>query len=192
VVFAQRMRPNDHFHPEQDRTQLMSAFFPDSPSQLAFDLSNVTSLFYGLLLQVAGERLGEDSVDALSRALFYRLGRLKTSATRAQKSDQYPFTGDVRDLVTVLVSAIYNASPEYQFWVERFDAAECIVHLTGVDRYYRAATALGIEQQLSWPVLHPFFEGIRDELGLQCVVSSALLSVERDARLHAKYRFQAC
>ena len=44
---------------------------------------------------------------------------------------------------------------------------------------------------LRWPMLHPFFEGIRDELGIVCQVESQLLAVGADARLSVRYVFRA-
>lgn len=190
LAFAHQMREHDRFHPRQDPERLLGAFYPESPAQLAQDLSQVTSLFYGLLLQVAADQFGREAVDPMSRSLFYRLGRAKAQATRASSADRHPFFGDVRDLITLLISAIYNASPEYVFHVERYDADECRVVLSGVDRYYRAARELGIVQLLRWPTLHPFFEGIRDELGIACEVDSQLLAVEPEARLRVRYVFR--
>jgi len=191
LSFARHMRTHDRFHPKQDPERLLRAFYPQSPSELALDLSTVTSLFYGLLLQVAAEQVGPEAVDAMSRALFYRLGRAKAAATRAQRAERHPFFGDVRDLITILISAIYNASPEYVFHVERYDAGECSVLLSGVDRYYRAARDLGLVELLRWPTLHPFFEGIRDELGVACEVESQLIAVEPEARLRVRYVFRS-
>ncbi|MFT3925531.1 MAG: hypothetical protein QM778_23530 [Myxococcales bacterium] len=190
LAFAQSMRSEDHFHPGQDARLLMGAFFPADPGELATDLSKVTSLFYGLLLQVMSEQMGAHAVDRASRALFYRLGRAKTRATRAQHASTPIFHGDVRDLVALLISAIYNASPEYVFHVEHYDERLCSVRLSGVDRYYRAAESLGLVDQLTWPTLHPFFEGIRDELGIDCDVRSELLQRHSDARLVTRYTFQ--
>jgi hypothetical protein len=190
LSFARHMRGADRFHPKQDEERLLRAFYPENPGELALDLSTVTSLFYGLLLQVAAEQVGPHAVDAMSRALFYRLGRAKASATRAQRADRHPFFGDTRDLITILISAIYNASPEYVFHVEHYDAEQCCVLLSGVDRYYRAARDLGLVEFLRWPTLHPFFEGIRDELGIACSVESQLIAVEHEARLRARYVFR--
>lgn len=190
LAFARTMRAQDGFHAQQDPELLLRAFYPPTPSALAEDLSRVTSLFYGLLLQVAGEQLGVQAVDALSRELFYRLGRMKAQATRDQRTEREAFHGDARDLVTVLIAAIYNASPEYVFHVERYDAEQCCVRLDGVDRYYRAARDLGLVEHLQWPTLHPFFEGIRDQLGIACEVESKLLAVDVEARLSARYVFR--
>jgi hypothetical protein len=147
-------------------------------------------MFYGLMLNVARDRFGAAVVDDLSREVFYRLGRMKSRATHTENRQQYPFYGDARDLVTTLIFAIYNASPEYEFAVDRYEPGACAVTLTGTDRYYRAASSLGIAEQLSWPALHPFFEGINDELGLQCQVRSELLAIEADARLRVRYVFE--
>jgi len=188
--FALRMRQHDRFHPEQDAEQLLRVFYPDNPGALASDLSMVTSLFYGILLKVAAEQVGPQRVDDLSRGLFYQLGRAKARATQSAREHEYTFFGDARDLVTILISAIYNASPEYVFEVERHGPELCSVLLTGVDRYYRAASELGLVQLLRWPTLHPFFEGIRDELGIACEVDSQLIAVESGARLSVRYQFR--
>jgi hypothetical protein len=37
---------------------------------------------------------------------------------------------------------------------------------------------------------HPFFEGIRDELGIACEVESQLIAVEPEARLSVRYVFR--
>lgn len=187
--FAASMRARDRLHPAQDKHALLATFFPATPAELALDLSNVTSMFYGLMLQVARDRFGAEVLDELSRTLFYRLGRAKSRATRSAKQEQFEFHGDARDLVTILLSAIYDASPEYEVTVERFEADLCIVHLSGVDRYYRAAVQLGIVEHLRWPTLHPFFEGVNDELSLDCDVHSQLLGVAERAELHARYVF---
>jgi len=186
---AQSLRDADRFHPAQHAGELMLTFFPESAGELALDLSNVTSMFYGLLLQVMGERFGAKEIDTMSREMFYRLGRLKARVTRERTQHRFTFYDDARDIVTILISAIYNASPEYEFCVERFDGERSEVSLTGVDRYYRAAGLLGLTQHLTWPALHPFFEGVNDELGLSCRVSSRLLSVSEGARLHTHYVF---
>jgi hypothetical protein len=184
------LRDRDRFHADQDRAALLETFFPDTTTDLVLDLSKVTSLFYGLLLQVTRDRFGAAEVDQISRELFYRLGRMKSRATRSERDQQYPFHGDARDLVTVLISAIYDASPEYEFVVEQYEPDVCVVMLAGADRYYRAASSLGIAHLLTWPALEPFFHGINDELGLQCRVRSELLAIETDARLRVRYVFE--
>lgn len=62
--------------------------------------------------------------------------------------------------------------------------------LAGTDRYYRAASSLGIVQHLTWPALQPFFEGINDELGLRCHIRSEILRIDADARLQVRYLFE--
>ena len=169
---------------------MLRTFFPEDASALAHDLSNVTSLFYGLMLQVTAEHVGPDAVDALSQQVFYRLGRAKSRATRNGKAAQHAFHGDARDMVTILIAAIYNASPEYEFQVLRFEPDLCEVRLSGVDRYYRAANLLGIAHTLTWPTLHPFFEGINDELGLGCQVASQIEERDGVERMDARYKFE--
>ncbi|GDX80856.1 hypothetical protein LBMAG42_26670 [Deltaproteobacteria bacterium] len=72
----------------------------------------------------------------------------------------------------------------------RYEASDCEIVLGGVDRYFRAATQVGLADQLTWPVLHPFFEGIRDELGVQCTVASRLVERGEGARLVSAFCFQ--
>jgi hypothetical protein len=189
LAFARQMRREDRFHPAQDAERLLAALYPATPSELALDLSRVTSLFYGLLLQVAHDQFGAEVIDAMSRALFYRLGRMKARAAHARHTGE--LHGDTRDLVTILIAAIYDASPEYVFQVERHEPDVCSVTLSGVDRYYRAASELNLVHHLRWPTLHPFFEGIRDELGIACDVESWLVAVKPGAHLTTRYLFQA-
>jgi hypothetical protein len=189
--FAQTLREGDRYHPMQDPSALMRAFFPETPCELALGLSNVVALFYGLMLQVVGDRFGGQEMAAISREFFYRLGRAKARATRTQPSAPQTFHGDVRDLVTTLIACVFNASPEYQFSVERYGPEYCVLELRGIDRYYRAAESLGLTQQLDWPPLPSFFEGIRDELGIRCHVQAELLGVDSSACLHARYSFCA-
>lgn len=183
------VRAFDRFHASQDSDAIVRTFFPPTTEALALDLSTVTSAFYGVMLVSFADVHGHAGIDAASQRFFYRLGRLKARGTYEQKHDQHTFTGDVRDLVTVLIAAIYNASPEYRFDVEEHTAERCVVHLSGTDRYYRAAQQLGIAEHLTWPTLHPFFEGAADELGIPARVASEILSAGPEAELHTRYVF---
>jgi len=185
------VRGNDRFHPSQDGDALVRTFFPPTAEALALDLSTVTSAFYAVMLQAFADTHGYAGIDAASRRFFYRLGRLKARGTYQDKRDQHPFTRDVRDLVTVLIAAIYNASPEYRFDVREHEPHRCEVHLAGTDRYYRAAIQLGIAEHLTWPTLHPFFEGAADELGIAAEVHSEVLTTGANAELHTRYVFSA-
>lgn len=185
------VRAQDRFHASQDAEALVSAFHPRTTAELALDLSNVTSAFYAVLLQCFAETHGAAGLDAASRRFFYRLGRLKARATRDGKAEEFRFEGDVRDVVTIVISAIYNASPEYQFQVHCHRADLCVLDLTGTDRYLRAARQLDIARHLQWPTLHPFLEGVAEELGIAAEVNSEVLATGPDAILHTRYRISA-
>lgn len=52
------------------------------------------------------------------------------------------------------------------------------------------AEMLGLTAHLTWPVLHPFFEGINDELDLGCRVRSEIQNIDTEARLQVQYVFE--
>ena len=181
------VRAHDSFHPTQDAQAMIATFHPPTTRELALELSAVTSAFYAVLLQAFADMHGSEGINVASRSFFHRLGRLKARATQDSKGHAHRFTGDVRDVVTVLIAAIYNASPEYRFEVRRHDPQISELHLRGTDRYLRAARQLNIAQHLQWPTLHPFLEGVAAELQIDAVVSSDVLSEGPDAALHTRY-----
>jgi hypothetical protein len=52
----------------------------------------------------------------------------------------------------------------------------------GVCRYFRIAKKLNIESHISWPVLIPFFEGIAQQIGVECKVEMEIRKLEDDGR----------
>lgn len=95
------------------------------------------------------------------------MGRIKTQQC---KSKLLNFPNDTRAFAYVVISAIYNASPEYIFEVIKFSSVETVIKLDGVDRYLRILSQLDIDKYIKFPTLLPFMNGIKDELQLDCKI----------------------
>lgn len=161
------VRVNDvYLHREIEET-CKSFFFPESTLQLALDQSNVTSAFYGLALKNIIELYGKDSANIISEKIFYDLGRIKAQQCKV-KLESFP--QDTTAFAFVIISAIYNASPEYNFHILKFSAKETIIKMFGVDRYLRILVQLEIDNCINFPTLIPFMKGINDELQLDCKI----------------------
>ncbi len=159
------IRGNDIYPSDEIKNEIINSFFPNSTSELVQDLSGVTGAFYGILLKTVGEEFGNSKIDDISKKVFYELGKLKAQ----QAKEIYPnMPFDTRAFAMVLISAIYNASPEYSFNVIKYDAKHTIIELNGVDRYLRILNQLNISEYVTFPTLIPFFEGIKDSLNINC------------------------
>lgn len=181
------LREKDKYPNDEFKEKMIDTFFPKSANNLTQDLSNVTSAFYGFLLVKISKVLGSDQIDTLSRELFYELGKLKTNqATEKMKDMPY----DTRAFAIISLSAIYNASPEYQISIEEFSQNHTVFILTGTDRYHKIAKNLGIDEHLSWPTLTPFMEAINVEMGLNAMINIELLSLAQDSETICKYEFK--
>jgi hypothetical protein len=152
---------------------------------MTLKLSNVTAAFYGLTLANVGERFGWKEADAVSKAVFRRLGQLKTKEARELGVD---LPRDARAPVLVFITAVHSASPEYNFEVLEYLPDEATVRVFGISRYDRIAKALDIERHLTWPELLPFFEGAADELGIPCKVLGELKELGEHGRYECIYR----
>lgn len=153
-----------YLHREIEET-CKSFFFPENTLQLALDQSNVTSAFYGLALKNIIELYGKDSANIISEKIFYDLGRIKTQQCKV-KLEKFP--QDTTAFAFVIICAIYNGSPEYNFHILKFSAKETIIKMFGVDRYLRILAQLEIDDCINFPTLTPFMKGINDELQLDC------------------------
>jgi hypothetical protein len=69
---------------------------------------------------------------------------------------------DSRTFLIVLISAIYNASPEYSFKILEFTKQRSVFELNGIDRYLRILNNLSISEHITFPTLIPFMNGIKD------------------------------
>jgi hypothetical protein len=181
------LRKNDVYSDDVIKKRIIKDFFPESASSLTQDLSNVTSAFYGFLLQKAGVLAGFDNVNSLSEELFYELGKLKTDQACQKMSD---LPRDTRAFAIIAISAIFNASPEYIFSVEKFTSDHTIINLSGEDRYHKIASMLGFAEYLQWPTLTPFMRAINDTLNLQSEIYVDLISLNEKSETYCKYEFK--
>ncbi|MFT3741855.1 MAG: hypothetical protein QM752_04160 [Gammaproteobacteria bacterium] len=86
-----------------------------------------------------------------------------------------------------MVSAIYNASPEYGFQILQYTPAQSEFFLSGSDRYFRITKSIGMKKNLKWPVLHAFMEGIRDELSIEASIHSEMITANESGECLSHY-----
>ncbi len=185
------IRRYDGFPVGPSEKELVNLFFPKTVSDLTKDLSNVTSAFYGVFLESLIGVVADGEIDAISKKFFYRLGRLKTAAIVTQHGAHPIIPQDARGIAIILISAIYNASPEYNFTISHYAEDKCVITLTGKDRYYRISKQLGIDDLLAWPTLTPFFEGINDELNVGCDITPLIRKLTADGGCDIEYKITA-
>lgn len=180
------IRGKDKYPSKELEDYLVDKAFPKTALELTLSLSNVTAGFYGFTLEYVGQRCGWDKVDSISRALFRELGKLKTKEA-LENGIEIP--GDSRAPAVVFITAVYNASPEFNFEFLKYTPEQTIMRIFGVSRYDRIARKLDIEKRLSWPVLTPFFEGIAEQRGINCKVEMDVKKFEEDGRCNYLAKF---
>ena len=89
----------------------------------------------------------------------------------------------------VIVSAIYNASPEYVFEIIELSPNKTIFKLDGIDRYLRILSQLDIEHHITFPVLIPFMEGIKNALDLDCKIEFESVINKEENKTNTIYKF---
>jgi len=161
----QRIRGKDKYPDEQLEAYLVERIFPRTTEDLTLRLSNVVAAFYGFILEHVGERFGWKAMDDISRTVFSELGQLKTREALERGVD---VPRDSRAPTLVFITAVFTASPEYNFEIVEYTPEKTVLRVCGISRYDRIAKKLDIEQHLTWPVLTPFFEGVARELGIRC------------------------
>ena len=186
-ILMKELRTEDIFPEDLSKEKMIELFFPETSKDMTLALSNVTSAFYGIMLQTCGSIVGMENIDKVSKDFFYNLGKVKSKLTTEATQGKYEIPKDARGVVILLVSAIYNASPEYKFHIKHFSKDHCEIELRGADRYYRITKALGINDKLEWPVLHRFMEGIRDEIQADVDVKSEMLSIKDSGECHERF-----
>jgi CRP-like cAMP-binding protein len=184
----QNIRAQDVYPDEEVKALLVEKTFPKSAEDMTLKLSNVTAAFYGLTLANVGERFGWREADAVSKAVFRRLGQLKTKEALELGVD---LPRDARAPVLVFITAVHSASPEYNFEVLEYLPGDATVRVFGISRYDRIAKALNIERHLTWPELLPFFEGAAEELDIKCKVQGELKELGEMGRYECIYRITA-
>jgi hypothetical protein len=181
----QNIRAKDTYPDEEVKAYLVEKTFPKSAEELTLKLSNVSAAFYGLMLAHIGDRFGWREADTISKAVFRKLGQLKTKEALELGVD---LPKDSRAPVLVFITAVHSASPEYNFEVFEYLPNETVVRVFGVSRYDRIAKKLDIERYLSWPELLPFFEGVAEEMGIKCKVEGELKELGEEGRYDCVYR----
>ena len=161
----QAIRGKDKYPDDQLEAYLVDKIYPKSTQELTLSLSNVVAAFYGFILEHVGRQFGWKEVDGISRTLFRKLGQLKTREA-FEKDINVP--KDSRAPSLVFITAVFTASPEYNFELVKYTPEVTVLRVCGISRYDRIAKKLDIEQHLTWPVLTPFFEGVAQELGINC------------------------
>ena len=179
-------RGKDKYPSKELEEHLINRIFPKTAEELALVLSNVTASFYGFTLKHIGKQCGWDKVDSISKSLFRELGQLKTNEA-IQRGVEVP--RDARALAIVFISAIYTSSPEFNFEILKYDPKETVMRIFGASRYLRIAKKLNIDGYLSWPVLISFFEGIAQQVGIECKVEMETKKLEDDGRCDCLARF---
>ncbi len=179
-------RGKDKYPSKELEEHLINRIFPKTAEELALVLSNVTASFYGFTLKHIGQQCGWDKVDSISKSLFRELGQLKTKEA-IQRGVEVP--RDARALAIVYISAIYTSSPEYNFELLKYNSEETVMRIFGASRYLRVARKLNIDRYLSWPILIPFFEGIAQQIGIECKVEMETKKLEDDGRCDCLARF---
>jgi len=180
------IRGKDKYLNKELEEHLVDKIFPKAAEELVLKLSNVTAGFYGFTLKHIGHQCGWDKVDSISKSLFRELGQLK--AIEAQESG-IDIPKDTRALAIISISAIYTSSPEYNFEFFKYSPEETVMRYFGLSRYFRIAKKLNIESHISWPVLIPFFEGIAQQIGVECEVEMEIRKLEDDGRCDYLARF---
>ncbi len=152
---------------EQLEAYLVEKVFPRTTEVLTLRLSNVVAAYYGFILEHVGEQFGWKAMDDISRTVFRELGQFKTREALERGLD---VPRDSRAPSMVFITAVFTASPEYNFEFVKYTPEETVLRVCGLSRYDRIAKRLGIEQHLTWPVLTPFFEGVAQELNMDCKI----------------------
>ncbi len=181
------IRKNDNYCSEELKEELITMFLPKTTCALTLDLSNVTSAFYGLSLKCTADLFGVEVIDKISKDVFYNLGVAKANQCY-EKFKLLP--KDTRAFAYVIVSAIYNASPEYNFSIHKFSEKHTIVELEGVDRYLRILNQLNISEYVTFPTLLPFMEGVKDFLKIDCKIECDFNSDSDSNKTKCTYNFK--
>jgi CRP-like cAMP-binding protein len=182
----QGIRAKDTYPDEEVKAYLVDKTFPKSAEEMTLKLSNVSAAFYGLMLTLIGDRFGWKEADAISKAMFRKLGQLKTREALEVGVD---VPKDTRAPALVFITAVHSASPEYNFEVLEYLPDETAIRVFGVSRYDSIAKKLDIERYLTWPELIPFFEGVAEEMGVRCNVQGDLKELGKEGRYECLYRF---
>ncbi len=180
------VRRRDMFWDKGMQEELMERAFPSDARSYVLGMSGVVSAFYGHMLKQVGEQLGWDKIDPISKGVFHAMGK---DRTRAAIDGGLDLPRDTRALALVFASAVYTSSPEYNFEVKEYTPEQTVLRIFGTSRYARIAKELNIDKHLKWPVLVPFFEGIAEQIGIECEVFTAEHKIEAHGECDYLARF---
>ena len=127
----QGIRAKDSYPDEEVKAYLVEKTFPKSAEEMTLKLSNVSAAFYGLMLAHIGDRFGWREADAISKAVFRKLGQLKTREALELGVD---VPKDSRAPALVFITAVHSASPEYNFEVFEYLPDETVIRVFGVSQ----------------------------------------------------------
>ena len=179
-------RGQDEYLSDGLRHHFLEHFFPENVTELVSGLSNVVSAFYGFLLRDIGNLIGKDKIASFSENLFYALGKFK--AEQALET-MFDIPRDTRAFVIVGIYAVYTASPEYSFSIEKYTENHTIFRVHGIDRYHKIGLKLGISEDLTWPASLPFMKAVNDVLGLNSEIDIELSPYDADSKCSITYHF---
>ena len=182
----QGVRAKDTYPNDEVKAHLVEKTFPKSAEEMTLKLSNVSAAFYGLMLAHVGDRFGWREAHTISKAVFKKLGQLKTREALKLGVD---VPKDSRGPALVFITAMHAASPEYNFEVFEYLPDRTVIRVFGVSRYDRIARKLDIARHLTWPELGPFFEGVAEELGVKCKIQGELKELGEEGRYDCVYTF---
>jgi hypothetical protein len=170
------------------KAEIIDIFFPSDTLSLTKDLSSMSGAYYGLLLKTIGEEFGSHQINKISEKIFFELGKQKAQ----QAIDIYPMLPrDTRAFAIILVSAIYNSSPEFNFEIIKYRANQTMIEVHGIDRYLRVLTQLGIEGHVTFPTLLPFLKGIREYLNIKCKITHHFQKLLKKSETMCIFNFTA-
>ncbi|MGO4293183.1 hypothetical protein [Chitinophaga sp. RAB17] len=177
-AYLSEISRQDVYHSDMSRDEVISTFFPPTVTSLVAGLSNITSAFYGVMLDKAGLLKGKHLIDPLSQATIYELGRLRVAAAVQANPD---LDRDARGVLLVLLSAIFTSSPEFRFNVVEFKPDMVKVIFTGVDRYHRITRQLNIADEITWPSISPFIQAVCEELAPMYTTGITLVELNAES-----------
>lgn len=166
----QEIRGEDIYPNDETRDTFYELVCPDNVSEMTLTQSMMAAAFYGYMLKNAGEKFGLDIINDLSISVLRDLGYFKT---KEYLKKDIPIHLDARGPGDVLMATLIStSSPQYKFEFIKYDKTETIIRFFGTCRYYKIASKLGIQSHLTLPVAKPWFEGIIEELKINCSIET--------------------
>ncbi|SHL70795.1 hypothetical protein [Chryseobacterium polytrichastri] len=171
-------RKNDIFPSEVSQEQIIEEFFPKSFVELVQNLSDITGAFYGGMLKQIEVLYGKDATSQISKNFMYDLG-IKTALKNMSAKPN--LNSDLPAMAKILLGTVYTSSPEFSFEIKQWNNTIIEVLIKGIDRYHKAAQNFGIAEQLEWPTIKPFIQGICDAMKLNILFKMDIHELKDDS-----------